>query len=344
MRSIDLTYAGLSYFDRTIALESGEVQPKGIDLKFTRFEVTGELFKRQRKFAEFESSEMSLSNFIMMTAQGDQRFVGLPIFLSRQFRHKDVYVHANSGVETADQLKGQKVGVLQYQMTAAVWVRAILEHDHGVSPMDINWWTGGLNKPGVPGGDIGADYQAEIDDLKRRIPGLSLSMIPVDRTLEEMLESASLTALVTSRAPAAFKEGSAAIRRLFRDYRKVEQDFYRRTGLFPIMHLVVIRRDVYERDPWIAVSLSEAFAAAKRRGSQRLRSLGTLAVTLPWLAADLDEIDDLFAGDAFPYGLPRNRTVLETTIRYLFEQGLVDRQVGVEELFAAETLDLGSFP
>jgi 4,5-dihydroxyphthalate decarboxylase len=283
---------------------------------------------------------MSLSNFIMMTAKGDDRFIGIPVFLSRQFRHKDIYVHDAAGVDTADQLRGKEVGVLQYQMTAAVWVRAILQHDFGVLPKEIQWWTGGLTHPGVPAGDMASDYQGEIAELRRQIPGdVSLKMIPDDQTLEGMLEEGSLSALVSSRPPKAFVSGVPTVRRLFKDYRHVERDSYLRTGLFPIMHLVVLRRDIYEKQPWTARSLAEAFAAAKRRGRERLRSLGTLAVSLPWLAAELEEIDELFEGDAFPYGLDRNRTVLETTIRFLVEQGLVDRIVKVQELFAPETLE-----
>jgi 4,5-dihydroxyphthalate decarboxylase len=334
-----LTYAGLSYLDRTVALESGEIRPEGIDLRFTKFQQTGELFKRQRKFAEFDASEMSLSNFILMVGRGDDRFVGLPVFLSRQFRHKDVYVHSGSGIEAPDQLRGRKVGILQYQMTAAIWVRAILQHDYGVLPHEIQWWTGGLTEPGLPAGDIASDYQAEIELLRRQMAGeISLELIPNDQTLEGMLEEGTLEGLVSSRAPRPFVAGSTRIRRLFEDYRRIERDYYERTKIFPIMHLVVLLRSVYEKNPWAARNLSEAFALAKRKGRERLRSLGTLAVSLPWLASDLEEIDSLFGGDAFPYGLEQNRSVLETTIQYLMEQRLLARPVAVEELFAPETI------
>jgi 4,5-dihydroxyphthalate decarboxylase len=322
-----------------VAIESGEIRPEGIELRFARFAHTGELFRRQRKFAEFDASEMSLSNFIIMIGRGEDRFVGLPIFLSRQFRHKDVYIHSGSGVESPEQLRGKDVGILQYQMTAAIWVRAILQHDYGVLPHEIQWWTGGLSEPGVPAGDIPSDYQAEIHRLRRQMSGeIFLELIPNDQTLEGMLEEGALAGLVTSRAPAAFANHSTAVRRLFENYRKVEREYFERTRIFPIMHLVVLRRDIYEGNPWVARSLAEAFVEAKKVGLARLRSLGTLAVTLPWLSSDLEEIDSLFEGDAFPYGLERNRRVLDTSIQYLMEQKLLHRQVAVEELFAPETI------
>lgn len=338
---ISLSYAGLSYLDRTAALERGDVRPEGIDLTFVRFDTAGELFKRQRTFASFDASEMSLSNFVMMTARGDDRFVGLPVFPSRQFRHKDLYVNVAAGVDSPEQLVGHDVGVLQYQMTAALWIRGILQHDYGVAPDDVRWWTGGLTTPGVPAGDSRSTYEHEVDGLRRTLPaGTALSLIRDDQTLEGMLEDGSLAALVTSRPPRAFTRRTGAIRRVFADYRRVERAYFTRTGFFPIMHLVVLRRDVYHRHPWVACSLAEAFGRAKAVGYRRLRSLGTLAVTLPWLAAELEEVDELFGGDAFPYGVEPNWAVLEATLAYSFEQGLAPRKVDVSELFAPETREL----
>lgn len=342
MPEITVTYAGLSYFDRTWALERGDVAPRGVRLTFVPFDNAGELFKRQRRFACFDASEMSLSNFIMMTARGDDRFVGIPVFPSRQFRHKDVYVNTAAGIEAPEDLAGRDVGVLQYQMTAAVWVRAALHHDHGVDPAQVQWWTGGLTAPGVPAGDSPSSYEAEVRTLRRTLPpGTQLSVIGDDHTLEGMLEDGSLAALVTSRPPSAFVRGSPMLRRLFRDYRDVERAYFARTGLFPIMHLVVLRRDLYERHPWIACSLAEAFERAKQAGYRRLRSLGTLGVALPWLAAELEEVDELFGGDAFPYGLDPNRAVLEAVLGYAREQGLIARPLQAAELFATETSEPG---
>jgi 4,5-dihydroxyphthalate decarboxylase len=327
MSDVSLVYAGISYMDRTVPLEMGRIVPEGIDLNFVTFPSPGDLFRRQSQFAEFEASEMSLSTLIMMIARGDDRFVGIPVFPSRQFRHKDIYVNSDAGIDSPSDLMGKDVGILEYQMTAALWVRGILKHEYDVPAEKINWWTGGLRQPG---------YVARMaHDLPANV---SLQVIPEDRTLEGMLELGELSALVTVNPPEALVQGSPAVHRLFSDYRAVERDYYKRTGFFPIMHIVALRRDVYERHPWIALNLVEAFTEAKLAGYRRLAALGTLAISLPWLASELEENDELFGGDPFPYGLEPNRAVLEAMTLYSYEQGLANRQVAIEELFAAETL------
>jgi 4,5-dihydroxyphthalate decarboxylase len=324
---IPLTYAGLSYMDRTYALETGQVKPKGVNLNYVSFSSPGDLFRRQSQYAEFEASEMSASTFIMMISRGDDRFIGIPVFLSRNFRHSQVYVNARSGIEQPPDLIGKNVGVLEYQMTAALWIRAFLQHDYGVKPEDMHWWTGGLTVPGY------------VQRLAHDLPaGLRLEQIPADQTLEGMLDSGDIDALVTVRPPEPFLRGSANIRRLFPNYWEVERSYFLRTGYFPIMHLVVIRRDVYERHRWIAASLLEAFTAAREVGWRRLRFVDCLAVSLPWLSAQLDDVDHLFGGNPFPYGLSTNHAVLDGMTTYSYEQSLSVRKVNVSELFAHETL------
>lgn len=327
MSRLPLTYAGLSYFDRTVPLEQGTVDVPGVDLNYVAFRSPGDLFRRQAQHAEFEASEMSLSTFIMLIARGDTRFVGIPVFVSRNFRHSQVYVHEDAGIEDPADLAGRDVGIFEYQMTAALWIRAFLQHDHGVAPSDLRWWEGGLIEPGYA-----ERLPVELP------PGIDVSRIPADRTLEGMLAAGDLDALVTVQPPRGFGGGGLPVRRLFPDHREVELDYYRRTGLFPIMHLVVLRRDVYEAHRWLPVTLLQAFTAAKDAGAARLRALTGLAVGLPWLAVSLAEVDDLFGGDAFPYGVPANRETLEAAARYSQEQGLAPREVAVDELFAPEVL------
>ncbi|MGH9183936.1 MAG: ABC transporter substrate-binding protein [Acidimicrobiales bacterium] len=327
MSRLQLTYAGLSYLDRSQPLESGAVEIPGVDLNYVAFRSPGDLFRRQSRGAEFPSSEMSLSTFVMLVARGDDRFVGIPVFISRNFRHSQVYVNAASGVSRPDDLVGRHVGVVEYQMTAALWVRAFLHHDHGVAPADVRWWEGGLLEPGFQ-----ERFPVELP------PDVRVGRIPPDRTLEGMLASGDLDALVTVQPPRAFGSAGSPVRRLFPDHRRVEREYYERTGLFPIMHLVVLRRDVYEADRWLAASLLQGFSAAKLAGQRRLRSVAGLAVGLPWLEAFLQEVDELFGGDAFPYGVPRNRQVIEAACRYSYEQGLSPRVVAAEELFAPEVL------
>lgn len=327
MTRLRLTYAGLSYYDRTVPLETGDVPVPGVDLNFVPFASPGDLFRRQAQHAEFDASEMSLSTFIALVARGDDRFVGLPIFVSRNFRHSQVYVHADAGIDHPSGLRGRDVGIFEYQMTAGLWIRAFLQHDYGVKPSDVRWWEGGLTEP---------HYEERMPLTLP--PEIVVSRIPSHRTLEGMLEGGELAALVTIQPPASFGAPGSPIRRLFPNHRAVELDYFRRTGLFPIMHLVVIRRDVYEANRWLPVTLLQAFTAAKEAGMRRLRAITGLAVGLPWLSASLQELDEVFGGDAFPYGLPANRPALEAAVRYSYEQGLSPRQVDVDELFAPEAL------
>lgn len=327
MTRLALTYAGLSYFDRTVPLEVGAVTVPGVDLNVVTFASPGDLFRRQAQHAEFDASEMSLSTFIALVARGDDRFVGLPVFVSRNFRHSQVYVHAGAGIDRPEDLAGRDVGIFEYQMTAGLWIRAFLQHDHGVTAGDLRWWEGGLTEP---------EYA---ERMPFELPeSISVRRIPGDRTLEGMLEQGDLPALVTVQPPARFSSPESPVRRLFADHRAVERAYYLRTGLFPIMHLVVVRRDVYEANRWLAVSLLQAFTEAKAVGKRRLRAVTGLAVGLPWLAVELAEVDELFGGDAFPYGVAANRHVLEAATQYSLEQGLSPRHVEVEELFAPEVL------
>lgn len=221
MAEVPLTYAGLSYLDRTVPIELGEVSPGGISLNFVRFTTPSDIFRQQSQFAEFEASEMSMSTFMMLISRGDDHLVGLPVFPSRQFRHKDIYVNADSGIDRPEDLVGRNVGVQEYQMTAALWVRAILQHEHGVAPRDIHWWSGGLATPGY------------VERLHHDLPSdVALESIPPDRTLEGMLSSGELDALVSVKAPSELERGSTAIQRLFPEHRYVERDYFLRTGFF----------------------------------------------------------------------------------------------------------------
>jgi 4,5-dihydroxyphthalate decarboxylase len=324
---LQLTFASYIYLDRTRALSTGQVTPAGIDLNHQVVDI-GELFRRMAQHASFDVAEMSTSTYMLMRGQGDERLVGLPVFLSRAFRHNMVYVNADAGIERPEDLKGKNVGVPEYQMTAALWIRAFLEHDYGVKPSDIRWWYGGIEQPGYT-------ERREHDPP----PGVHLEPIPQDKALVPMLEAGELDAYVTAGMPRAFRERSPKIRRLFPNWRAVERDYFVRTGFFPIMHMTVVRRDVYERHPWVVESLMDAFVDAKRRGLDRLRNLGALAVTLPWIAADFEEIDELFGGDPFPYGFEQNRAILEAMTQYSYEQGLTPRKLDPAELFAPEAVE-----
>lgn len=323
--TLRLSFAGYSYLDRTRALQTGRVAPAGIELDFQVVELT-ELFRRMAQDAEFDVAEMSASTYMMMVGEGDDRLVGIPVFPSRAFRHNMIFVNTEAGIERPEDLKGKSVGLVDYQMTAALWVRAFLEEDYGVTPADVDWRYGGI-------------YTPEYQERRRHEPppGVSVSRIPADQSLTSMFAAGELDAFVTFD-PAPYRDGAPGIRRLFRDYRAVERDYFTRTGFFPIMHMVVVRRDVYEANPWVATSILEAFVESKRLGLARMRDVNALAVTLPWIEDELDEVDELFGGDPFPYGFEQNRAILEAMTRYSHEQGLTARKLDPEELFAPETV------
>lgn len=319
-----LRYAGLRYFDRAIERLDGQHSAADLHIDYVEFSDALELFRRQAQDAEFESSEMSLATFIVLTSRPDCEFVGIPVFTSRSFRHDCVYVHSDSGISGPADLRGARVGIPEYQMTAAVWVRGFLSDDYGVTPGELNWFTGGLERPGYrPRYNV--DLPADV----------RLTRIPEDSALVPMLAGGELDALVSVLPPGV---PEPTVRRLFPDSAAVERDYYRRTGIFPIMHLVVLRRDVYEKDRSLAAGLATAFAEAKEVGRRRLRRMDSLAVELPWLDESLAEIDELFGGDAFPYGVTANLETLRAATSYCYEQGLSSRRVEPEELFAPEAV------
>jgi 4,5-dihydroxyphthalate decarboxylase len=326
MSRLALTFAGEPHFDRTRLLETGEVRPDGIDLNCLRVEV-GELFRRMAQFAEFDVSEMSMSTLMAMVSRGDDRLVGLPVFPSRHFRHRQIYVRADAGIAEPKDLAGRTVGVPEYQMTAALWHRAVLEHDFGVAPSDMTWVYGGLNRP---------HYRERL--ALPAPPGVRMRAAPADRTLNELLESGELDALLSTQPPTAFHEGDPRIVRLFEDYRAVERDWWERTRLFPIMHCIVMRRDVYEANRWIAVSLLEAFAESRALLRAQLHHPDTPPVTHPWWHAEIEDVFAMFGGDPWYPGYDANAATLEAMTAYSFEQGLSARKLDPQELFAPESV------
>ena len=321
MEKLHLTVACGDY-DRTKALEVGTVQPEGIQLNYIAMQ-SEEIFWRMGHHKEFDASELSLSNYITMLSRGNGPFTAIPIFPSRFFRHSCIFINVGSGIQKPEDLKGKKVGVAEYSMTAAVWIRGLLQDDHGVKVQEVQWLVGGQEDPGrKPRLDL------------RLPPKIRVSAIPEDKTLNAMLESGEIDGLISARIPSCFAKGSPKVRRLYPDYKTVEIDYYRRTKIFPIMHVFVIRKEVYGSYPWVARSLYKAFCQAKERAIQVMHVSNSLACTLPWLFAEMDQLKALFGPDWWPYGIELNRHTLETLIRYMQEQGLIEKTMKVEELFA----------
>ncbi len=322
---VDLTLA-CGLYDRTLALQNGSVAPEGIDLNYLEM-GPGELFRRLARHAEFDVSEMSLSTYCIMCAQGDQRLVAIPVFPSRRFRHSDIYVNTNAGIKGPKELVGKRMGAMEYQQTAAVWTRGVLQEEYGVQADQIEWYFGGYDEP--------VKYTERIPVA---LPSnVRTTVISDQQCLDRMLESGEIDALMGAASPKSFRQGFPRVARLFPDYKEVEADYYRRTGIFPIMHTVVVKREIYEEMPWVAMSLYKGFVQAKAAATRRLREVGTLFTGLPWLMVHLEELDELMGADPFAYGLENNRHTLETFLRYILEQGLVSRPLTVDELFAPET-------
>lgn len=310
-------------YDRVRPLMDGTVQPAGIRLIFLNM-VVEETFFRMLRHREFDLAEMSLSSYVVSLTRPDRPFVAIPVFPSRFFRHSCIYVNRDSGIESPRDLIGKRVGNPEYQMTAPVWIRGILA-DHYEVPIDsVTYVTGGEEEPG-------RDEKIRLD----LPPHIKVERIGPNQTLARMLSEGEIDALYTARKPSTFD--GRKVKRLFPDYKRVEQEYWRQTGIFPIMHLVAIRREVYEDNCWIAMNLYQAFRESQRVCYQGLRETAALKGMLPWFNAHVEETVALMGEDFWPYGVAANRTVLETFLRYHCEQGLSRRLVKLEELFATET-------
>ncbi len=326
MGKLKFTVACSSY-DRIHALIDGTVVPEGMDLNFIPLEVE-EIFWRQLRHQEFDGSEMSFSSYTMARSRGDERFIAIPVFTSRFFRHSCVYINVEKGISRPEDLKGKTIGVPEYQMTAAVWLRGIFQHEYGVSPRDVHWRSGGEETPGRE------------EKLRLQLPAdIDCQPIPHDLVLSDMLDQGEIDALFTARTPSCFLRGSPNVRRLFENYGEIEKEYYLKTHIFPIMHTIVIKRAVYEANPWVAVSLYKAFLASKNLTLQSMKQTFALHATLPWLISYVDETRRLMGDDWWPYGIEKNRQTIDALCTYSYEQGLSLRPMTVEELFAPETFD-----
>ena len=310
-------------YDRTAPLADGRIRVEGVDLTVLTLPVE-EIFYRTAKFAEFDVAEMSLSSYALTMERGAP-FIAIPVFPSRSFRHNGIYVNSGSGIEAPADLIGKRIGIPEYQMTAAVWIRGFLADSYGVSAESVKYLTGGLQTPG-------RDEKLPISP-----PGIDISAIPPGRTLDDMLVTGELDAVYSPRIPRSFVEGNPAVRRLWQDPKAEEVSYFRRTGIFPIMHTVVIRKDVYEQNRWLAGSLFKAFSQAKALVTANVEETAALSSILPFSYADAGYTREVMGEDFWPYGIDANRHVIETLLRYSYDQGLVTRKWEVDDLFAPET-------
>jgi 4,5-dihydroxyphthalate decarboxylase len=322
MGKLSLSYAG-HLSDRVRPLYDGSIIPEGINLHFIPLSPV-QAFNRMLN-GEFDCGEMSFSTYLIKAAQRDLSFIAIPVFPSRTFRHGAIYINRASGITEPKDLIGRRVGVPEYAMTAAVWARGALMNEYGVDPKKVHWVTGGLQSAG------------RRPLIPTKIPGVQIEH-EEKRGLNDLLAEGGIDALIAPQTPPALRQGDERLAYLFPDVQAVERVYYQNTGIFPIMHAVVIRREVYERNPWIAVSLLEAFEKAKSRCIEDLRIDEPLPISLPWIVQYVNSIREIFGDDFWPYGVDKNRPTIEALSQYLFEQGLADRKVAIEELFPASLL------
>ena len=320
-----LTIATWDY-DRVRALSDGRVRVEGCDINYLTMPVE-ECFTRAFFHGEFEIAEIGFSPYLIALSRGEAPYVAVPAFLSRAFRHSAIYIRTDRGIEAPIDLRGKRIGVPEYQMSAALWVRGFLQDDFGVGAMEIDWVQAGLEDAG------------RRDKFLLNLPkGFPLTTAGPGQTLSAMLAEGTLDAVISARRPSCFIAGHPKVGRLFPDYRSAERSYFARTGLFPIMHAVGVRRDIAEQHPWVPASVYKAFRQAKRMADADLEETTALKVGLPWITAEMESTQQVMGKDFWPYGVEPNRATLSAMARYSYQQGLMVRLLEVEEMFAASTL------
>jgi 4,5-dihydroxyphthalate decarboxylase len=321
MAKLPMTFA-CGLYDRMLPLYTKEVEADGIDLNFLAIDSPREIFDRMSGALEFDASEMSSSEYVARFASGDCPFVALPVFPSRVFRHGHIAIDKRAIAGPKD-FAGKRIGVPLYGMTAAIFMRGLLQHDFGVDFSQVHWIEGALNEAHPHGNPVRPKLARPI----------SIEANQSGKSLSDLLAAGEISATIAPSLPKSANR-DPNVGRLFPDYHEREKDYYRRTRIFPIMHVAVIRRDIYERHPFVATSLYRAFCEAKDLALKKMRTGGALRYMLPWMAAEMEEIDEVFAGDPWPYGIEPNRPTLTALVQYMAEQGLIAKPVVVEDLFA----------
>ena len=316
-------------YDRTRPLVDGSVGIDGVAPIFLLLSPE-EMFFRAFRHGDFDICELSLSSLSVRTAQGDCPYIGIPVFPSRAFRHTSIIIRTDCGIYKPEDLKGRRIGTPEYQLTACVWARALLEDEFGIRPADITWVCGGMEQAG------------RIEKIRLELPpDVHLELAPPGRTLNAMLEAGEIDGIIGPRLPSSFERGDPGVGWLFPDPSTAASDYYRRTGIFPIMHVMGIRRTLADEHPWLPGSVFKAFMEAKSIALSRLGDTSATKVTLPFVEEQLRTARQLLGRDFWSYGLDEaNRKTLDTFLRHHHAQGLSPRKVEVEELFHPSSLEL----
>jgi 4,5-dihydroxyphthalate decarboxylase len=309
-------------YDRMQPLYTGEVKPAGIDLNFMPIDVPRQIFDRMSGGQEFDVAEYSITEFVQRFANQSSPFVAIPVFPSRSFRHGFISIHRKSGIATPKDMEGKRVGVPLYAMTAAVFIRGLLQHEYGIDLARIHWVQGAINSAGSHG-------KPTVLPLVKPVP---IEINNSGKSLSDLLEQRVVDAIIGTSLPQAIGH-NPDIARLFPNFVELEKDYYKRTGIYPIMHLIAIKKEIYERHPFVASSLYNAFAEAKNIALKKMYSSRALRYMTPWLMRDIDEIRDVFNGEPWPYGVEPNRKTLEALMTYLVDQSIIAAPIPVDDLF-----------
>jgi 4,5-dihydroxyphthalate decarboxylase len=320
---------GVGRYDRTAPLLDGRMRIEGVEADFVS-PPPEELFAAAFDTGAFDFAELSFSNYLYLTSTGDCRYIGLPVFLSRIFRHSSIYIRTDRGIARPQDLAGRRIGVREYSMTAALVARGVLHDEFGVEASSIQWLCGPTD----------AYDTRPIIRVKPR--GVKMELVAEGENLSDLLERGELDGMIAYKPPKCFLAGAKNVRRLFEDHAAVEQDYYRRTRIFPIMHLLGVRKDVYQSQPLVVLPVMQAFQKAKLAAMEALGSSSTLEVTLPWVGAAQQKARDIMGADYWPYGVQPNSAAIASIARYSFQQGLAGRELKAAELFAAASLDWNS--
>lgn len=332
MTKVEITIATWDY-DRVRPLMDGRVKVEGCEINYIVVPPE-ECFHRAWNNQDFDVTEIGLSGYIIGTSRGqgiggNSPYVAIPVFLSRSFRVSGIYIRTDRGIETPEDLTGKKVGIPEYQITAAVWSRGFLSDEYGVRAEDLNWYQGGMDDPGRK------------DKWPNNLPeGFPLYHLTGEQTINGMLASGELDAFIGPRTPKTYRDGKTPIRRLFENFEDVEKDYYRKTNIFPIMHPLGIRRSLYEKHPWIALNLYLAFEAAKKISQAEMLETAALKIGHPWIVSATQAAQSVMGPDIFPYGVAASRQTLEAAIRYSTEQYMAVRPITIAEMFPPNTLEI----
>lgn len=313
-------------YDRNRALYDGRVQIDGCNPVYMLLNPE-EMFFRAMRSRDFDITELSFSSYLVKHAKGESPYIAVPVFLSRAFRHTSIYVRKDR-IKKPEDLKGCRIGVPEYQLTAVVWARSILQDDYGVNPEDVTWVRGGIDTPGRP------------EKIKLDLPpGVTIEAAPAGHTISDLLDKGEIDAFIAPRPPSGAALSNPNVAWLFDDPTTVAKDYYRRTGIFPIMHVVGIRKELAEQNRWLPAAVFKAFGESKAKALELLADTSATKVTLPFVEEQLKAARETLGNDFWSYGVEPNRKTIEAFLHHHHAQGLSCRKVGLDELFHPSTYE-----